>query len=448
MKLSSGDDFTCAKLPDGTVKCWGYNDAGQLGQSLQTARSKVPVLVPNLQGVQSIVAGGRHVCVLLIDGRVQCWGDNSHGQLGNGNTTLQTTPVGVSGLTNAVSIAAGADNTCALVKRADPSLELYCWGYNKVCQTGCLENSGGPRENIGLLMDQSFNTPQYIPISIQHQRGQRLPKIVMGNDIDFGAVSICLIPADGSSPRCWGQNHGYQIVDHSQRLVDNANDPSLTLSYQYNSPCWGMAFFPTFLESEEGAVDAAIGQVHACFKRSNSEVVCHGVNSSGQLGVGDRDEHFPVPHRAGQCFPPRPYRAGMTVPADYQFDPVAGVMYIGAPSLPPPPMVTPLPVSGLTSVSKLAAGDYHTCAIKSDGSLWCWGGNGLGQIGDGSRTWAVVPVEINVGGQVSDVDAGMDFTCAVVNGIRVKCWGNGGGGQLGDGQSYYQGSNVPVEVRF
>ncbi len=85
-------------LRDNTVRCWGYNGQGQLGNGT-TANALNPVTVTSLSGVAQITGGYYHTCALLSDGTVRCWGYNAYGQLGDGSTTNRTTPVAISSFT-------------------------------------------------------------------------------------------------------------------------------------------------------------------------------------------------------------------------------------------------------------------------------------------------------------------------------------------------------------
>ena len=93
--LAAGSYHTCAVLADTTVKCWGRNDDGQLGDNSTTLR-RTPVSVSGLTGVQALAAGSNHTCATLNTGEVKCWGYNGYGQLGNNSTTNRHTPVSVS----------------------------------------------------------------------------------------------------------------------------------------------------------------------------------------------------------------------------------------------------------------------------------------------------------------------------------------------------------------
>lgn len=125
-----GQGFACALLSDSTIKCWGNNGLGQLGNGGAGARSLTPVTVSGISNAVSIGAGSLHACALLSDKTVKCWGYNGEGQLGNGNNTSQNSPVTVSGLTGVESISVGERHVCAIVA----GNALKCWGKNDVKQ--------------------------------------------------------------------------------------------------------------------------------------------------------------------------------------------------------------------------------------------------------------------------------------------------------------------------
>ncbi|WP_416208860.1 RCC1 domain-containing protein [Chloroflexus sp.] len=91
-----------------------------------------PIAVSGLTGAVAIAAGSAHTCAVLANGSARCWGNNDNGQLGNGTTTDRLTPVAVSGLTGAIAIAAGLEHTCALLNDGT----ARCWGDNFSSQLG------------------------------------------------------------------------------------------------------------------------------------------------------------------------------------------------------------------------------------------------------------------------------------------------------------------------
>lgn len=130
--VQAGYYHSCAITEGGALSCWGRNDNGQLGLGDRTARG-FPVQVPGLTGVTAIAAGYLHTCALRSDGRVACFGRNEHGQLGLGPTDVfVTSPTLVPGLTGVTAIAADNLSTCAMTD----SGALYCWGFNSSGQLG------------------------------------------------------------------------------------------------------------------------------------------------------------------------------------------------------------------------------------------------------------------------------------------------------------------------
>ena len=131
----------------GAIKCWGYNGYGQVGDGT-TISSTTPVNVTGITTATSIALGGEHSCALLSGGAIKCWGWNYHGQLGDGTTIERTTPVEVSGISTATSIALGGEHSCALLTGG----AIKCWGSNSNGRLGdgTTTDSTYPVDVIGL----------------------------------------------------------------------------------------------------------------------------------------------------------------------------------------------------------------------------------------------------------------------------------------------------------
>jgi alpha-tubulin suppressor-like RCC1 family protein len=141
--VSAAATVTCALLGGGSVQCWGDWEFGQLGYDfagrgvcgalLPDGSCSVPVTIPGITTAIAVAAGGGHVCAVLGDGSVQCWGSNATGQLGNGTKTSSHLPVTVPGITTAVGVAAGNGHTCVLLSNGS----VQCWGsykcYHDIC---------------------------------------------------------------------------------------------------------------------------------------------------------------------------------------------------------------------------------------------------------------------------------------------------------------------------
>jgi alpha-tubulin suppressor-like RCC1 family protein len=139
---------TCAWKDDGTAWCWGNNLHGQLGNGT-TESSSVPVQVAGLTGVVEVSVGREyHACARTAEGAVWCWGGNFSGQLGDGSMLQRPTPVQVSGLGNATSVAVGWNHSCAATEQGD----VWCWGRNTDGQLGdgTTANKWSPSKVLGL----------------------------------------------------------------------------------------------------------------------------------------------------------------------------------------------------------------------------------------------------------------------------------------------------------
>ena len=353
--IAAGAVHTCALITGGGVKCWGSNFYGQLGDGSTTTQN-MPVGVIGLAGgVRAIAAGGFHTCALTTGGGVKCWGDNKYGQLGDGTTIAQTTPVDVSGLTSGVqAISAGESHTCALTTGGG----VKCWGSN---QNGELGDGTG----IGRLtaVDVSGLTSGVQAVSA-------------------GMWQTCAVTT-GGAVKCWGRGYlgdGVTIESHTPidvsgltsgvRAVSVADGHSCALTEGGGAKCWGsnlqgqlgdgsttirttpvdVSGLTSGVQAVEAGGDhsADYGEHHTCALTAGGGVKCWGDNISGQLGDGSMLERH-----------------------------------------------TPVDVSGLGSgVQAIAAGGYHCCALTIGGGVKCWGSNYSGQLGDGTNIDRHAPVDV------------------------------------------------------
>ena len=317
--LAPGWVHTCALTTAGGVKCWGNNDWGQLGDGTETD-SLTPVDVSGLSsGVTALAAGWYHTCALTTAGGVQCWGNNSLGQLGDGTMTDSYTPVGVSGLSSGViAVTAGASHTCALTIAGN----VKCWG----------NISGGLPGRFPLWGDYS-STPE----DMNGLSGDIIA-------LEAGYSHTCALTAAGGV-KCWGDNVYGQLGDGTTTDSD----------------------MPVNVNGLSGVViSLAAGGTHTCALTAEGGVKCWGENSDGQLGDGTEMDSF-----------------------------------------------TPMDVSGLSNgVAALTAGEYHTCALTNAGGVKCWGNNDWGQLGDGTETDSFSPVNVSwpSGGNVSGLSGGVIMT--------------------------------------
>ncbi len=178
--IAAGKSHTCALTSAGAMQCWGDNQFGQLGDGRKDTFSRMPVAVSRLSGrVVAVAAGAYHTCALSSAGAVQCWGENAHGELGNGTTDNSSVPVAVSGLSSGVvAIAAGRSHTCALTAAG----AMQCWGDNQ----------------FGQLGDGRKDTFSRMPVAVS-----RLSSGVVV--VATGDYHTCARTSGGAT-QCWGEN--------------------------------------------------------------------------------------------------------------------------------------------------------------------------------------------------------------------------------------------------
>ncbi|MFN8445354.1 MAG: choice-of-anchor Q domain-containing protein [Caldilineaceae bacterium] len=283
--LAAGKEHTCALLLSGSVKCWGGNHQGQLGDG-STQNRLIPVDVQGLGGkVVGITTGGYHSCALLATGIIQCWGYNNFGQLGNGKNTNSSLPLNVNMQNNGVLVAAGAFHTCVLLNNGN----VKCWGNNNMGALGdgttisratptdvlginnsainlalgeshsCIAlHDGGIRcwgyNGVGQLGDGTL-TNRLSPVNVAGLQGGVA-------NVAAGQYHTCAALADGSA-KCWGYNSVGQLGDGSN---------------QYRTTAVSVANLST------NVLEVATGASHSCALLSNSKVFCWGDNVFGDLG--------------------------------------------------------------------------------------------------------------------------------------------------------------------
>jgi alpha-tubulin suppressor-like RCC1 family protein len=350
--IAAGGTQTCAVLVDGTARCWGDNGVGQIGNG-EFDSTREPSPVAGVSSAIAIAAGGwdpenpnvdepiGHGCVVLQNGTAKCWGYNSDGQLGAGQQALQDdvhrTPLAVVGLGNVVSISAGTSHTCAVLRDGT----ARCWGDNLYGQLG--DGSRFSRSS---------------PVAVVGLTG-----VV---SISAGYFHTCAVLEDGTA-QCWGS--GYE-----GRLGNGEYEQSAT---------------PVVVAGLSDVAMIAAGDEHTCAVLNDGTVHCWGSNASGQLGVGSSTYERATPVRvpgvdgalaiSAGAFHTCIVRAGGSGTTAHcwgsdQFGQLGnGSSCCG-------------PVTGLTSVASISAGDRHSCAVLEDGTAWCWGSNVSGRLGDSSTT--------------------------------------------------------------
>jgi len=425
--IAAGAFHTCALLGDGSVKCWGDANQGQLGNGATSGRSATPVQVVTggfgfvVNGLRSIAAGGDHTCAIHVSGQVYCWGANFAGQLGNGSTTLQSHPVTASGISpasgyTAIGVSAGRAHTCAqLVATTGGNKTITaCWGDNGHGQLG---NGGSADSSVPVLLTSYPNV----------------------RSVAAGGDHACALFTDGTV-RCWGDDAEGQIGNGLSGRLDTAS-PDLAHA---------KAGVPTAVTTLPRARALALGAGHSCAVVAGGTVQCWGANLRDQTGDGsifERTAPSSAAPAAGVSAAAVPQISG----GDYHTCATLstgavkcwGYDYwgqVGNGQWGGGDVLTPTAVGGVDEVISTCAGQDHSCALRADGSVWCWGLNNHGQIGNGASGTVGIPAPSRVRasfltylGNAAQIACAGFHSCALLGDGTVKCWGDDDSGQIGNG---------------
>lgn len=368
-QVSAGTDHTCAVL-EGAAYCWGDNSNGELGTG-NTTDTTVPTAVATtgllagktVTGISAALDNGgnngQHTCA-VAGGGVYCWGLNANGELGNGSTTQSTTAVRAGTISAATAVATGYMHSCAL---ADG--RVYCWGDNSRGQLG-----------------DGSNTQRNSPVLVQGLLAGRTVTAIAA-----GAAHTCAVA--GGAVYCWGSNVSAQLGINTSGSATNRSLP--------------VAVLTTGVLNGQTVTAVTAGEAHTC-AIADGRAYCWGYNNNGQ--VGNDTNTIALVARAVSA-----------------------------------------PWAATATVTSLSAGMYSTCAVAAD-KAYCWGDNSGGQLGNGNTNDQWTPVAVTdsgvLSGQVAQVTAGAAHSCATSAGV-VSCWGRNAEGRLGNGTT--TGSSVPVVVQ-
>lgn len=277
-KVSAGGKFACGVTTDGNIYCWGDNSLGQLGNGNRGSPGPVAATVFTSTRFTNVSAGSNHACGIAVSGAGYCWGLDAFGQLGDARFVTSTTPIPIVGVSAFSQISAGSLHTCGL----DPSGKAFCWGDNIHGELGT-GNLGGP---------------------------QAVPSAVSGT-LTYSAIGAgngfsCGLDGSGAL-RCWGIM-GADTIGPSPTVIPGAAGPFTQL---------------------------AVGAAHACVLNATGSALCVGSDADEQLGNGGAGSSSSL-----------------------------------------------VPVIGGLTFTSITAGSRHTCALATDGEGYCWGSNVYGALGN------------------------------------------------------------------
>lgn len=483
----------CALLADKSVTCWGANSSGELGIGTADSKNHPPTVVTGLTNVVTLVAGNSHTCAILSDKSVKCWGSNGIGQLGDNTQENRTQPVSVlnsdatAPLTNVLHLSASSSHTCAVIGASASATQgaVQCWGDNYyqridatasssvkyktphatkwtlgvskvaagsqhtcVLKTGnaldCIgdataasmtktsgfaasEISAGYYHSCALMNDKRVqcwgnNNEGRLGNNTTTNSSANTPVVAQGisnaTQLSVGNGHSCAL--EGSQIKCWGNNSykqlgtGHEAYNKVPTLVKGINNATQVTTGYYSScaildnqalTCWGRAailnkssltlkhlqpitvpFNPDvklLTGAPKSITQAVTGEDFMCLLLEDKTVMCKGANDQGQLGIGNQNA-----------------KTQLTL------------------------------VPNLNNVIQLSAGYQHVCALLENNTVKCWGLNYYGQLGDGSTSNQATPTLVQNISTATQIGTGEYYSCALLQDKRVKCWGANNANQL------------------
>jgi len=285
--ITGGGGYSCGLTISGVAYCWGFNDAGQLGNGSMTNTAS-PVTVVSPGKFAQISAGDAHTCAVSTDGRAFCWGRNDEGQLGDGTTMNRLVPVAVSGDHRFTTVSAGVSHSCGTAIDGG----AYCWGENFYGDLGTGTAGSGSSVPVAVTGGIAFS------------------------GISASSSFTCGVATDGTG-YCWGRSDLFQLgspagpyySDVPVAVAGGHTFASISAGFTHScgvttsgaAYCWGAGWLGNGTTTESvnpvlvsgGLIFATVSvslsytTYYACGVTTTHAAHCWGTNGNGELGTGD-----------------------------------------------------------------------------------------------------------------------------------------------------------------
>lgn len=408
----------------GSLYAWGYNGYGQLGQGNTTSTSSPVQIGSSTSWTDASICD--HAIAIQSSGSLWAWGYASSGRLGDGTTVSKSSPVQIGSLTNWASAQAKSTSTLAL--KTDGTLWSWGEGSNGRLGNGSTANISSPVQ-IGALTS-------WTKIGYGSQGGSNGHAIRSGNTL-------------------WAWGFGGQSYTDSYGTILNYPYPTVSQT-TYSSPVQ--------VGSSISWSAVATGSDHALALTTGGALWAWGTNVRYQCGKTDANNpyYFFVIELTTTCggggsatFGAK-YESNLSL-SDYPnlfnnttstceppVDGVTALVYSVTANTEPWGFSSPVQVGTDTNWALIAAGSSISAAIKTNGSLYTWGWNVYGQLGQGDTSTRSTPTQVGSSTNWAYVKAGSSHMLAVKTNGTLWAWGYNGTGELGQGNTTSRSSPVQV----
>lgn len=444
--VSNGNNHTIAIKTDGSLWAWGDNSSRQLGDSLVASRP-LPGRVGNQNNWVKISAGMWYNLAIKSDGSLWAWGNNYYAQLGDSTTQNSTLPKRIGNDNNWAAISAGKFTNHAI--KTDGS--LWAWGYNDLGQVG---NNSNQERVLYPIRIGNENVWTFVSSGENHTIAVKID----GTAWTWGANNWNLINQSDSSVCCYPTriptpaNVKFSACSGSQSFLITAD----SIVYSWGKNSWGQLGIVNTNYSQPRKLRYLTG-----IKDINASL-CHGIAISRTkkgLVFGTNEDGYNNGIDAGQPLDPVLLNSNISVKkaflgSQHNFIQTTENNWLvwgtnsygcfGNGTSSSYTQRTPLQTELDRSFVSIALGDFFNVGIKGDGSMWTWGRNNYGQLGNGTLDYSNVPIQIGNEYAWRTVACGPSHVIAIRDNGTLWAWGRNNSGQLGD--SSYTDKLQPVQI--